>query len=163
MYLIRWPNTVSLNVSPTGHLQSRSVLAIVFSDDDGVRCDRAVLLAEVILPEPNLYRRAASADLRWHYLRRGLRRCQNRHLLLPDRLRTKANLGLRLNPEDVRLTWYERLDDAAELVRPEVLHLSVGWTLVESWKNICVIFKALHLYSSTLCCAISSLFRVFFK
>lgn len=134
-YLIRRPDAVGLDISPTGHFQPGSVLTIILGDDDAVRNDRAVLFAEVILPESYLDCRAASADFGRNHLRGGLRRCQDRHSLLPNGLRTKADLRLRLNSEDVRLAWYKRLDDTAELVRSEVLRLSVGRALVK-YSNI---------------------------
>lgn len=126
VYLIGRPNAVGLDISPTGHLQSRSVFAVVFGDNDAVRRDCAVLLAKVVLSEPDLDRRATSADFGRYHLRGWLRRCQYRHLLLPDRLRTEADLCLRLNPEDISLARYQGFDYATKLVRPEVLHLGVG-------------------------------------
>lgn len=131
LYLIRWPNTVGLNVSPTGHFQTGSVLAVVFGYDDGVRRDRAVLLAEIILPESDLDRGAASADLGRHYLRRWFRRCQYRHLLLPHRLGAIADFRFRLNPEHIRLTRYKGLDNTSQIGRFEVLHLSMSRVLVK--------------------------------
>lgn len=139
IYLIRWPDAVGLDISPTGHFQSRSVLAVVFGNNHGVRRYCAVLLAEVVLPESDLDCRTTSTDFGRYHLRRRLRRCQNRHLLLPDRLRTETDLCLRLNPEDVSLAWYEGLDDTTELVWSEVLHLGVSRALVGSRENIHVI------------------------
>lgn len=112
VYLVRWPNAVGLDVPPTRHLQSRSVLTVIFSDNNAIRRDRAVLLAEVVFPEPDLNCCATSTDFGRYHLRGRLWRRQYRHFLLPDRFRTKTDFCLRLNPEDVSLARYEGLDDA---------------------------------------------------
>lgn len=134
-YLIRRPDAVRLDIPPAGHFQTRGVLAVIFGHDDRVRRNRAILLAEIVLPEPYLYRGTAPAHFGWHYLGGRFRRCQNRHFLLPHRLGTKADPRLRLNPKDVGFSRYERLDDAAILVWPEVLHLSMSRTLMTAIRN----------------------------
>ena len=75
VYLIRWPNAVSLDVPPTGHLQSGSILAVIFGNNDAVRCDRSVLFAEVVFPKSDLNCRATFTDLGRYHLRGWLRRC----------------------------------------------------------------------------------------
>lgn len=106
-YLKRWPDTVSLNVSPAGHFQSRSVLAVVLGNDDRVRRYRTVLLAEVILAESDLYCCAGPTHFGRYYLGRWFRGSQDWHFLLPYSLGTVANLRLGLNPEDVCLAGYQ--------------------------------------------------------
>lgn len=105
-YLIRWPDAVSLNVSPARYFQTGRVFTVIFRHDDRVRRDSAILIAKIILPEAYLNRGTASAHLRWHHLGRRFWRCQDRHFLLPHSLGTEAYFRLRLYPKDVRLSGY---------------------------------------------------------
>lgn len=136
-YLIGRPDAVSLHVPPARHLQPARVLAVVLRDDDGVRQDLSILLAEVILPVSDLYAPAAAADLGRHDLGRRLGRGQYRHLLLPDGLLAEADARLCLYAEDVRLAGYQALDRAAELGRLEVARLRVRRALGE--RQTCIV------------------------
>lgn len=128
-HLIRWPNTVSLNVAPTWHLETRCVFTVVLSDDDRVRRHSAVLFAEIIPTESYLYGCAASANLGRYNLGRWFRRGKNWHFLLPRCLRAKTDFRFCLNSKDVGLAGYQRFYHSSELVGREISHLRMRRTL----------------------------------
>lgn len=53
-YLVRRPDGVGLHITPAGHFQTRRVLAVILGNYDRIVNNLTVLLAEVVLAEPNL-------------------------------------------------------------------------------------------------------------